>query len=213
MFNSDIKIIIMQISSLAIPYAFMLVSPGPNLLVVLRVGLASSVARPLAAALGIACGATIAAAIAVQGSALIDRTDQLEILFSLIFAAMLVRSAIRLLQQAQKSDVELQRNSVKRISQAFALGMVASLSNPITIPFFFSFFIANPKIGSSGETACAIVFVMAVSWFSFIGIFCNYFSRRKTGLFLYPYIRTALAVGMVFYAVYIIVNVLLKSIQ
>lgn len=207
MFSSDTGLVMLQISSLAIPYALVLASPGPNLLVILRASLASSIVRPLAAALGIGCGAALAAAIAVQGSLLLARADQLEVPFGILFAIMLVRSAIALMQGRQASEAVHQDHTARRISNAFGLGIVAALSNPMTIPFFLSFFVANPAFRSSAGLAPAIVFTMAASWFSFIGLFCKYLASRNIGLAFRSCFRTALSVAMIGYAIYTLLNI------
>ncbi len=49
-------------------YAPVLAAPGPNLLVVLRASVAGSGRGPVVAALGVACGAGLAAAIAGSAS-------------------------------------------------------------------------------------------------------------------------------------------------
>lgn len=207
MLNSDSNFML-QISSLALPYALILASPGPNLLVILRVSLASSMPRTLAAALGIACGATLAAAIAFQGSLLFIRADQLEVPFGIVFAAMLAWSSVRLMQKGRRADVTASGSTAPRLSKAFGLGVIASLSNPLTIPFFLSFFVANAASQSSAAIASLIVFVMAATWFSLVGVTSRYLAVSSIDQRISRLMHVVLSIAMMGYALHILANII-----
>lgn len=204
MFNWDANSMMLLVTSLAVPYALVLASPGPNLLVMLRVSLAASMQRTLAAAFGIACGATLAAMIAYQGSLLVVWADQLRGPFAFLLAAILVRSAIRLMRRTRPTRAEFNGDTAPRISKAFGLGIVSSLSNPMTIPFFLSFFVAHQAFHSAAWMAPAVVFVMAASWFSLVGICLGRISRFKINLMMQFSLKLAVSISMIAYAIYVV---------
>jgi len=180
--TSDPKMILSLIASIAAPYALILAAPGPNLLVVLRASMVPSLARPVAAALGIACGATTAAALAAYSASFVLPMKGLESLATMVFSAILVRSALRLLFHKPKPADPEALIATRRISSVFALGLFAALSNPMSIPFFISFFVANPVFQTSLPLACFIVFAMASVWFSAIGVlFAQSAARNLVG--------------------------------
>lgn len=192
------------VTSLAVPYALVLASPGPNLLVMLRVSLASSLQRTLAAALGIACGATLAATIAYQGSLLVVWADQLRGPFAILLAAILIRSAIHLMRRTRPAQGEFDGDTAPRISKAFGLGIAASLSNPMTIPFFLSFFVAHQAIHATAWVAPAVVFVMAAGWFSLVGIVLGKLSQFKISPMMQFGLKLAVSISMIGYAIYVV---------
>jgi amino acid exporter len=185
------------IVSLVAPYALVLAAPGPNLLVVLRASLVPSLLRPVAAALGIACGATMAAAVAAYSATFVLPMKGLEYLATIAFSAILFRSAFRLLSQKPRGDDPADLIQTRRISSIFALGLFAALSNPMSIPFFVSFFVANPAFQTSLPLACLVVFAMASIWFSAIGMVFARAAARNLGGSSGFYFRRILALLMI----------------
>ncbi|CAN7699956.1 LysE family transporter [Neorhizobium sp. LjRoot104] len=84
------------LSSLILPYALMLITPGPNLLVVLRTALKPSWRRVISVAAGIAFGATSACLLAAFGASTLGKLDNIEWLGTLLLAGILVSSAFRI---------------------------------------------------------------------------------------------------------------------
>lgn len=173
MTTSDLNLILPLLASLAAPYALILAAPGPNLLIVLRASLAPSFLRPVAAALGIACGAALAAAAASCSASLMLRSTGLEYVGAGAFSAILIRSALRLLfPRPDPPTASGQPTAPRRGLGVFALGLFAALSNPMSIPFFISFFVSHPtfQTGLATAFACLMVFLMATLWFGAIGL-------------------------------------------
>lgn len=204
MLSPDSHSIVLLVASLAVPYALVLASPGPNLLVMLRVSFASPISGTLAAALGISCGATLAATIGYQGSLLVVWADRLQEPFAILLAAILVRSAIRMMRLNNASRGGVQTEKALRMSKAFGLGIVSSLSNPMTVPFFLSFFLAHQTLRPFAWLAPAVVFVMAAIWFSCVGIALGKISTMQVSSATRLYARLAISISMIAYATHII---------
>ena len=83
------------LSSLILPYALVLITPGPNLLVVLRTALKPSWRRVINVAAGISFGATSACLLAAFGASTLGKLDNIEWLGTLLLAGILVSSAFR----------------------------------------------------------------------------------------------------------------------
>ncbi|HEV7322040.1 MAG TPA: LysE family transporter [Ensifer sp.] len=192
------------VTSLVVPYALVLASPGPNLLVMLRVSFAASAKRTLAAAFGIACGATLAATIAYQGSLFLAWADQLQGPFAILLAAILTRSAIRLMRRGQANGAELKGDGTPHLTKAFGLGIAASALNPMSIAFFLSFFVAHQGFLTSAWIAPVVVFVMAALWFSLVGICLGRLSKVEIDPILRFYVKLIVAISMVAYALYVV---------
>jgi len=171
MLPSDVKNILPLLTTLAVPYALVLAAPGPNLLVIARASIVPSLSRPIAAALGIACGATIASAIAAYSASWIVSTRGLEFWGTLVFSAVLVNSGLRLLYREPGNHKTTAQAKTRRNASLFTLGLLAALSNPMTIPFFVSFFVATPVFQTflGAALACALIFMMAGLWFASVG--------------------------------------------
>jgi threonine/homoserine/homoserine lactone efflux protein len=176
--------VVALLMALAVPYALVLAAPGPNLLLVLWAGLARTVRASVAAALGIACGATLATIAAAYGASLFVADRPLQIAGALVFAAILARSAVRLLTAAGPGATgdpgPGARRTSTRAGGAFAAGLLVALSNPMTVPFFLGFFVSQPlaRTEAGVAMACLTVFTMAGLWFAALGLV---FSRTSTG--------------------------------
>ena len=168
------------LAALAMPYALVLAVPGPNFLVLLHASLASSGRTALAAALGIASGATLAAATASCIAVLMPSSRVLEFCGVLIFSIFLLRAAVGMIRNSK--PVNTLRDDYVAIAQNrghFGLGLLVALFNPVTIPFFVSFFLGHPNLSTiEAAAACATVFVMAALWFGLLGLVFV----RSTGL-------------------------------
>lgn len=112
----------------------------------------------------------LASTIAYQGSLLLVWVDQLQGPFAILLAAILVRSAIRLIRRGPSNGAEPKADSTPHLSKAFGLGIAAAVLNPMSIAFFLSFFVAHQGVFSAAWIAPAVVFVMAALWFSLVGI-------------------------------------------
>lgn len=162
---------------LAPAYALVLAAPGPNLLVVLRASLAGRGSAG-SAACGIACGAGLAALAAMLLAAwlredLMTGMHVIEVAGRLVFAALMTRMGWRSLRRAIRRaapaspDVE-----ATQMRAHFRLGLIAALSNPLTVPFFAGFFLGHPETRDPAIAllACALIMGMAGVWFSAVGL-------------------------------------------
>lgn len=77
------------LASLALSYALVLVAPGPNLLIVLRVAVRPSWGRLLSVAAGIASGAAIASYLAAIGAKTLTMLDDLDMWSSVVLSSIL----------------------------------------------------------------------------------------------------------------------------
>jgi amino acid exporter len=194
---ADWKAHVGLLTTMAAPYALVLASPGPNLLVVLRAGLLPSIRRPLAAALGIALGATLAAGLGVICATVMMPIRNIEIAGTLVFAAMLLRSAQRLLTGGLNGPAEIEAAARRGAARLFALGFVAAATNPMSISFFVAFFVAHPALQGAAAWACALVFAMAAVWFGLIGVLFAHSVGRLVSNKIGRILRFGLAAAMI----------------
>ncbi|TGD96597.1 LysE family transporter [Methylobacterium nonmethylotrophicum] len=150
-------------------YAPVLATPGPNLLVVVRASVAASGQGPVAAALGVACGAGLAAAIAGLGASLLPASRLVTDLGTALFVLLMLRAACRLVRDRAGLAEDRARIVRGRAAGTFVLGLGAALTNPVSLAFFAGFFLAHPS-REAIPAAGGIVFCMAATWFGLIGL-------------------------------------------
>lgn len=150
-------------------YAPVLAAPGPNLLVVLRAGVAGTGRGPLVAALGVACGAGLAAAFAGLGASLLPAGRLVTGLGTALFALLMLRAAYRLASGRAGLPDDPARFAPGRDAGTFALGLGAAVTNPVSLAFFAGFFLAHPD-RAAVPVAGAAVFCMAATWFGLVGL-------------------------------------------
>ncbi|KMO35636.1 hypothetical protein VQ03_21540 [Methylobacterium tarhaniae] len=150
-------------------YAPVLATPGPNLLVVLRASVAAPGRGPVVAALGVACGAALAAAVAGLGASLLPAGRLVTGLGTALFALLMLRAAHRLASGRAGRLDDPARLAPGRDAGTFALGLGAAVTNPVSLAFFAGFFLAHPG-RAAVPVAGAAVFCMAATWFGLIGL-------------------------------------------
>ncbi|WP_376101010.1 LysE family transporter (plasmid) [Roseomonas sp. CCTCC AB2023176] len=157
-------------------YALVLVTPGPNLLIVLRASLSGSARSVSAAALGIGCGAGLAAigallAASALGSGVTTGMTGIEIGGRLLFAALLARAGWRTLRRVGARRETVAINPQSELVGHFRVGLLTALSNPLTLPFFAGYFLSHPETQDPrvALSACALVVAMAIGWFGGLG--------------------------------------------
>ncbi|MFH6781040.1 MULTISPECIES: LysE family transporter [Methylobacterium] len=150
-------------------YAPVLASPGPNLLVVVRASVAAPGRGPLVAALGVACGAALAASFAGLGASLLPAGRLVTGLGTALFAFLMLRAALRLISGRAGRPDDPARLAPGRDAGTFALGLGAALTNPVSLAFFTGFFLAHPDRAAL-PLAGAAVFCMAALWFGLVGL-------------------------------------------
>jgi amino acid exporter len=193
------------VAGLALPYALVLAVPGPNFLIVLHASLVSPERSAFATALGIASGASLAAATASCVAVLMPNNKLIEVCGVLIFSFLLLRTAASLIRNptpvGPSRDAPL---AVEKKRGHFGLGLMSAFFNPVTIPFFIGFFLAHPRSSSAQATlaACATVFAMAALWFGLLGFaFVRSASRRGRLCLEGRWSRSGVAFGLLAYAV------------
>ncbi|MCQ1774451.1 LysE family translocator [Neorhizobium galegae] len=189
------------LTSLALSYSLVLIAPGPNLLVVLRVAVNPSWGRLLSVAAGIASGAAIACCLAAMGTATVYTGEGLESWGSMVLSFILLYSAIRLLRHPSGSNPSRAVGSNTVNLRLYGLGLATALCNPLSIPFFVSIYIAQPdfRTGMGGVASC-LIFVMALSWFTLMGRIFSMTAIRRLDPAWYRPARAILAAAMGLYA-------------
>jgi threonine/homoserine/homoserine lactone efflux protein len=179
-------------TSLVLPYALMLMTPGPNLLIVLRIAMKPSWHRVMSAAAGIACGATVACFLAAIGASTFEKFDKLETVGRILLAGILIHS-----EASTPEPLAI---------RLFALGLATALSNPLSVPFFVSFYLAAPSLRTSGgvTVACCLIFSMAFAWFVLAGRLFSLSAIRRRGGRWRELVRFLLAGSMSVYALWLL---------
>ncbi|WP_046665760.1 LysE family translocator [Neorhizobium galegae] len=193
-------------TSLVLPYALMLMTPGPNLLIVLRIAMKPSWYRVMTVAAGIACGATVACFLAAFGASTFEKFDKLETVGRILLAGILIHSAFRLISRHPASSPPEASTPETLAIRLFALGLATALSNPLSVPFFVSFYLAAPSLRTTGgvTVACCLIFSMAFAWFVLAGRLFSLSAIRRRGGRWRELVRFLLAGSMSVYALWLL---------
>ncbi len=154
-------------------YALVLAVPGSNFLIVAEAGMGGSRRSALAAALGIGCGATLLALIALGGSSVLHDEPVIVRLASTLFALLLAKMGFDALRRAASWGGVAKRLPVGaglQAAGAFRRGFASALSNPMTLVFFATAFGALAGGRGQGATPAALVFLLASGWFAVLGL-------------------------------------------
>jgi threonine/homoserine/homoserine lactone efflux protein len=184
----------------------MLMTPGPNLLIVLRIAMKPSWHRVMSVAAGIACGATVACFLAAFGASTFEKFDKLETVGRILLAGILIHSAFRLIRRHPASSPPEASTPEALAIRLFALGLATALSNPLSVPFFVSFYLSAPSLRTSvGVTvACCLIFSMAFAWFVLAGRLLSLSAIRRRGGRWRELVRFILAGSMSVYALWLL---------
>ncbi|NKK42532.1 LysE family transporter [Rhizobium leguminosarum] len=159
------------LASLALSYALVLVAPGPNLLIVLRVAVKPSWGRLLSVAAGIASGAAMASYLAAIGATSLYMLDDLDMWASVVLSSILLYSAVRLARRPLAGAPPQQLGSDSLSLRLYSLGLATALSNPLSVPFFVGLYLTQPDFRTGwGDAASCVIFLMALSWFTLVGL-------------------------------------------
>ncbi|MGB8293721.1 lysine transporter LysE (plasmid) [Rhizobium ruizarguesonis] len=188
------------LASLALSYALVLVAPGPNLLIVLRVAVRPSWGRLLSVAAGIASGAAIASYLAAIGATSLYMLDDLDMWASVVLSSILLYSAVRLARRPLAGAPSQQLGSDSLSLRLYSLGLATALSNPLSVPFFVGLYLAQPDFRTGmGEAATCIIFVMAFSWFTLVGCVFSVPAIQRLDAIWVKTAQTVLAAAMGLY--------------
>lgn len=161
----------------AAAYALVLVTPGPNLLIVLRASITPPRQKVVSATFGVALGAALAAALGLVSASMAIFDERVERIAAVLFAALLLWSSYRLIWPRRRSNPAAPPSSVG-IIRTFAIALAAAASNPVTLSFFTSLFVAHPVLRLEAGTVLLTVFAMVASWFLLVGLFFATFTAR-----------------------------------
>ncbi|MBY3266922.1 LysE family transporter [Rhizobium laguerreae] len=188
------------LASLALSYALVLVAPGPNLLIVLRVAVRPSWGRLLSVAAGIASGAAIASYLAAIGAKTLNMLDDLDMWSSVVLSSILFFSAVRLARRPLAGTPPQQLGSDRLSLRLYGLGLATALSNPLSVPFFVGLYLAQPDFRTGmGEVATCIIFLMAFSWFTLVGCVFSIPAIQQLDTFWAKIAQTVLSAAMGLY--------------
>jgi threonine/homoserine/homoserine lactone efflux protein len=154
----------------AAAYGCMLVVPGQNMLLVMRSHDGSSALKPLLAAAGIACGAALASLVAASSAAVLPTGSGFRALSGVLLAGILLRTAVQSSRCAAPMPLPEAGLPSSASLTPFLLGLGAALLNPVSVPYFASFFVSHACSRLAAVLTCGLVFTMAGLWFSTIGL-------------------------------------------
>lgn len=163
------------------------ISPGPNFVMVARTAVTRSRTDGIAAAAGIGIGAVCFAWAALLGlQALFTAVPLVYVVFRIVGGTYLLYLAWRIWRAAGKSlfpENTAQQLQVRQVFRSGWTGLLTQLSNPITAimhaGIFASLWPANmPLRASVGLTAG--IFILEISWYSFVSIVLSSASPRRT---------------------------------
>ncbi|GLK80469.1 LysE family transporter [Methylopila turkensis] len=152
-------------------YVAVMLTPGPNFLLVLDAACSGSQRVALSSALGVASGAaTLALAAFLAGSALTP-SEPLISFSRLAFGALVTALGFRTLTSAARPVTE-QPVKAKRETAHFRIALATSIGNPITALFFLAAAATAAGTVTTLERVAlgAAVFAMAAVWFAAVAV-------------------------------------------
>ena len=179
--------------SLAGIYAMVLVSPGPNFLVITQAAISESRKHAIYTGLGVACGSAVLASLAATGMGLllshfawIHRTMQV------LGGAYLLYIGIKIWRSARQPLPEkMTMAKMRSLGAAYRYGALTNLTNPKAMVFFTTIFatLIGPATPGWLKAASVVeIFTISLCWnivlatlFSHGGIQARY-RRAKTGI-------------------------------
>ncbi|SNB53654.1 Threonine/homoserine/homoserine lactone efflux protein [Arboricoccus pini] len=194
------------LASLAMPYALVLITPGPNLMVVLRIAMRPSWHRSASIASGVATGAALVNLFAAMSATVLHSMQQLQLWGSTILALVLLRSAIQLVRSARRQRADIPAEPSQHHVQVFALGLATALANPFSFTFFVSTYVATPGLTTvqSVLLASSLIFLMALCWFFAVSRLFSVSVARCTTWLWRAGLCYALAALMAAYALWLV---------
>lgn len=150
-------------------HVVVVVSPGPNFLLVAHTAVAHSRPAAVWSALGVACGAFLWASAALVGvAAFVAAFPAVYAVVKVVGAAYLLWMAIGLWRRPGRAAVE--PSTVETSARhAFVRGVITNLSNPKSMIFFGSIFAASLPADAPAQTralAVSIIVADAAVWYS-----------------------------------------------
>jgi threonine efflux protein len=130
------------LGSVAALYLPVLLSPGPNFLVLTKVAASDSRREGIVTAIGITSASTLFATLAVTGiGLLVTQSPHLQMVLQFVGGAYLLYKGLNMIRRAAPlpiaSEIKVKQQS---LSQAYCNGLLTNLTNPQALMFFTSVF-------------------------------------------------------------------------
>ena len=171
------------LGSILVIWALAVVSPGPNLFLVLRYSLSGQRPSGLAAAAGIACGTFLWGLAGLLGLAsLFQAAPALFLVMKIFGASYLAYCGAKMLKAAWANSYEetiTDGTSQRSLAKAFRSGLVTNLSNPKTAIFVTALFAAAMPQSLPLPYGLGGVFLMMVISVAWYGLVALLFSSRR----------------------------------
>ncbi|BAK77967.1 lysine exporter protein LysE/YggA [Pseudogulbenkiania sp. NH8B] len=153
-------------------YLPVIVTPGPNFLVVTQTAISSSREQSIHTALGVALGSTIMACLAVTGmNFLLQRFPQIQFIIHVAGGSYLLYLAGKVWREGGKSGAESHRAIAHNSGRSFRRGLATNLTNPKALAFFSTIFatVLTPSSPVWLKVVCVVTIGLAsTSWHLFL---------------------------------------------
>lgn len=192
-------------------YGALLVVPGPSMLAVSSAGLTGARRSAGAAALGVAIGTALLVLGVFQARAQLASVPALSIAGEMMFAATLLIVGTKAIRRAVLPIRGVPvASSCATGSAFFVIGLLAALTNPISLAFFTSAVLSVPveTFAQSRMVLPAGVFAMALCWFSLVALAVSSSMARTAALRVTRPAQAVAGMLMVAIAAYIAVATL-----
>jgi len=161
------------ILSLFVAHLFILISPGPNVLLISTISASHSRKAGLHVSLGVATAAFIWPSLAIVGLGFIFQSfSWLYLTIKFLGAIYLVYLGVKSWQSAKKPVIDTSVSTLEGRQSSFYLkGLITSLSNPKVLVFFTSFFAAllPPIVPIWVKVVVVIMFgINSLVWHGFV---------------------------------------------
>lgn len=159
------------LTALAGAFIVLIISPGPNFLVITQLSFSQSRQQGICAGLGVASGSIIWALLAATGLGLMfQQLPWLQPGLQLLGGAYLTWLGTKSLRNAgsQPAPRDIKALGIGSLSRAYRFGLLTNMTNPKALAFYTSVFttVAAPGLPMWVRTAgVSIIAVLAISWF------------------------------------------------
>lgn len=162
------------LTTIAGAFIVLIVSPGPNFLVITQLAVNQSRMQGIYAGLGVATGSITWATLAATGLGFaFSQLPHLQPVLQFVGGAYLGYIGVNMLRNAgnQPATRELDRLRLYTPGRAYRFGLMTNLTNPKALAFYTSIFttVTTPGLPQWVRLAgVAIIAVLAISWFALL---------------------------------------------
>jgi threonine efflux protein len=157
--------------ALAGAFIVLIISPGPNFLVITQLSFSQSRQQGVCAGLGVASGSIIWALLAATGLGLVfQQLPWVQPALQLLGGAYLTWLGTKSLRNAgsQPKPRDIASLGIQNLGRAYRFGLLTNMTNPKALAFYTSVFttVTTPGMPMWVRTAgVSIIAVLAISWF------------------------------------------------